>query len=228
MTEEEEYTHTLLALLELVRNGTVCLLDPGSTKFSRRLPAGVRGRGREGDHGRGRDRPRWHPSRSRATRRRRRSRAPPPSSTGGTGALDGRLRAWAMPFSPETCSVDLPAGLKRVVDHRGTGLTLHHVAGRRRERTIRGRWREKSHRVSEGAGRARSHVLLAHALGLDYAEVDCVARTGAAVTMCPSPPPKAARGPRPSGACPSCCAGVRVALGCDSPNNSTISTRCAR
>src|SRR5438270_235256 len=33
MTEEEEYHTTLLALLELVRNGTVCLLDPGSTKF---------------------------------------------------------------------------------------------------------------------------------------------------------------------------------------------------
>src|SRR3989449_8428992 len=33
MTEDEEYHTTLLALLELVRNGTVCLLDPGSTKF---------------------------------------------------------------------------------------------------------------------------------------------------------------------------------------------------
>ena len=33
MTEEEEYYTSLLALVELVRNGTVCLLDPGSTKF---------------------------------------------------------------------------------------------------------------------------------------------------------------------------------------------------
>src|SRR5438128_1232505 len=33
MTEEEEYHTSLLAILELVRNGTVCLLDPGSTKF---------------------------------------------------------------------------------------------------------------------------------------------------------------------------------------------------
>src|SRR4026207_329272 len=33
MTEEEEYHTTLLGLVELVRNGTVCFLDPGSTKF---------------------------------------------------------------------------------------------------------------------------------------------------------------------------------------------------
>ena len=33
MTEEEEHATSLLALVELLKNGTVCLLDPGSTKF---------------------------------------------------------------------------------------------------------------------------------------------------------------------------------------------------
>src|SRR6185312_319290 len=33
MTEDEEYHTTLLGLVELVKNGTVCFLDPGSTKF---------------------------------------------------------------------------------------------------------------------------------------------------------------------------------------------------
>src|SRR5215510_6677855 len=33
MTEEEEHRATLLGVLELVKNGTVCFLDPGSTKF---------------------------------------------------------------------------------------------------------------------------------------------------------------------------------------------------
>src|SRR5207247_4506820 len=33
MTEEEEYLTTLLGLVELVKNGTVCFVDPGSTKF---------------------------------------------------------------------------------------------------------------------------------------------------------------------------------------------------
>ena len=33
MTEEEEYHTTLLGIVELLKNGTVCFLDPGSTKF---------------------------------------------------------------------------------------------------------------------------------------------------------------------------------------------------
>src|SRR5436190_23768145 len=33
MTEEEEYYTTLIGLLELVKNGNVCFVDPGSTKF---------------------------------------------------------------------------------------------------------------------------------------------------------------------------------------------------
>ena len=33
MTEEEEYHATLLGLVELLKNGTVCFLDPGSTKY---------------------------------------------------------------------------------------------------------------------------------------------------------------------------------------------------
>jgi len=32
MTEDEEYHATLLGLIELLKSGTVCFLDPGSTK----------------------------------------------------------------------------------------------------------------------------------------------------------------------------------------------------
>src|SRR5438093_1081014 len=111
MTEEEEYHTSLLAILELVSNGTVCLLDPGSTK---------------------------NPT-----------------------------------------------------------------------------------EYLEALGVLGPNVLLAHALGLDDGEVDCVARTGAAVTMCPVTAAKGARGAAAHGRMPELLArGVRVALGCDSPNNS--------
>ncbi|HYB44056.1 MAG TPA: amidohydrolase family protein, partial [Candidatus Methylomirabilis sp.] len=33
MTEEEEYHTSLLGIVELVKSGTVCFVDPGSTKF---------------------------------------------------------------------------------------------------------------------------------------------------------------------------------------------------
>ena len=33
MTEEEEYLTTLLGIVELLKNGTTCFLDPGTTRF---------------------------------------------------------------------------------------------------------------------------------------------------------------------------------------------------
>src|SRR5437879_3820212 len=137
------------------------------------------------------------------------------------GRLDGRLRAWAMPFSPETCSAKLLQGLKRVVDERGTGLTLHHGSGPQARKDYQGRGAKNPTEYLEALGVLSPNVLLAHALGLDDGEVDCVARTGAAVTMCPVTAAKGARGATALGRMPELLArGVRVALGCDSPNNS--------
>jgi cytosine/adenosine deaminase-related metal-dependent hydrolase len=65
------------------------------------------------------------------------------------------------------------------------------------------------------------NVVLAHVLGLDEAEIDCVARTGAAAVMCPVTAAKGGRGVFEHGRMPELLAkGVRIALGCDSPNNS--------
>jgi 5-methylthioadenosine/S-adenosylhomocysteine deaminase len=220
MTEEEEYHTTLLALLELVRNGTVCLLDPGSTKFPDAClqayeDAGVRVI--MGEAVTDREAPFAQP---------RYTTAEAITRTAAfidkwNGRLDGRLRAWAMPFSPETCSAELLQGLKRVVDERGTGLTLHHGSGPQARKDYQGRGAKNPTEYLEALGVLGPNVLLAHALGLDDAEVDCVARTGAAVTMCPVTAAKGARGATALGRMPELLArGVRVALGCDSPNNS--------
>ena len=220
MTEEEEYHTTLLALLELVRNGTVCLLDPGSTKFPDAClqayeDAGVRVI--MGEAVTDREAPFAQP---------RYTTAEGITRTAAfidkwNGRLDGRLRAWAMPFSPETCSAELLQGLKRVVDERGTGLTLHHGSGPQARKDYQGRGAKNPTEYLEALGVLGPNVLLAHALGLDDAEVDCVARTGAAITMCPVTAAKGARGATALGRMPELLArGVRVALGCDSPNNS--------
>jgi cytosine/adenosine deaminase-related metal-dependent hydrolase len=64
-------------------------------------------------------------------------------------------------------------------------------------------------------------VLLAHCLGLDEAEIDCIARTGTMVAMCPVTAAKGAKGIAAEGRMPELLQrGVRVALGSDSPNNS--------
>jgi cytosine/adenosine deaminase-related metal-dependent hydrolase len=220
MTEEEEYYTTLLGLVELLRNGTVCFVDPGSTKHPDAClqayeDAGIRVILGECVSDR---------------------EAPFPLPRHGTeeaiartasflekwdGRLEGRLRAWAMPFSPETCSADLLRGVKRVADERGTGLTLHHNSGpeARRESLVRHGLRPTEH--LESIGVLGPNVLLSHALGLDEAEIECLARTGTAVAMCPVTAAKGGRGVAEHGRMPELLArGVRVALGCDSPNNS--------
>ena len=43
MTEEEEYYTTLLGIVELLKNGSTCFIDPGTTKFPDALHASLRG-----------------------------------------------------------------------------------------------------------------------------------------------------------------------------------------
>jgi cytosine/adenosine deaminase-related metal-dependent hydrolase len=220
MTEDEEYHATLLGLVELLRNGTVCFLDPGSTKFpdaclQAYTDAGIRVI--MGDGVTDREAP-WPLARYETAEAIGRTTA---FIDKWHGKLDGRLRAWAMPFSPETCSPELLQTLKRVADERRTGLTLHHGSGEQARKEYQARGAKSPTEYLESLGVLGPNVLLAHALGIDDAEIDCVARTGAAVAMCPVTAAKGARGAGALGRMPELLArGVRVALGCDSPNNS--------
>ncbi len=220
MTEEEEYHTSLLALLELVSNGTVCLLDPGSTKFPDACLQAYEDAGVRvvlGEAVTDRDAPFPLP-RYATTDAVARTTA---FIEKWNGRLEGRLRAWAMPFSPETCSAELLQALKRVVDERGTSLTLHHGSGAQARKEYQARGAKSPTEYLEAFGVLGPNVLLAHALGIDDNEIDCIARTGAAVAMCPVTAAKAARGVGVNGRMPELLArGVRVALGCDSPNNS--------
>src|SRR6185503_91708 len=128
MTEEEEYHSTLLGLVELLKSGTVCFVDPGSTKYPDACLQAYQDAGIRvmlGECVSDRDAPFTLP------------RFPAKEAVARTaayidrwhGRLDGRIRAWAMPFSPETCSPELLQGVKRVADERGTMLTLHHGSG---------------------------------------------------------------------------------------------------
>ena len=220
MTEEEEHATTLLGLLELVKNGTVCFLDPGSTKFPDACLQAYEDAGIRvviGECVIDRDSPLALP------------RHPTNEAIARTaayvktwdGRLDGRMRAWAMPFSAETCTPELIIASKRIADETGTGLTLHHGSGPQARRDYQATHGTTPTEYLEKIGALGPNVLLAHALGIGDDEIDCIARTGAAVAMCPSTAAKGARGVGEHGRMPELLAkGVRVALGCDSPNNS--------
>jgi cytosine/adenosine deaminase-related metal-dependent hydrolase len=220
MTEEEEYWTTLLGLVELLRNGTTCFLDPGSTRFvdaclQAYQDAGIRVVMGEGVTDR---------------------EAPvkvPRYETGEAvargaafierydGRLNGRLRAWAMPFSLETCSSDLLQRLKRLADDRGVGLTMHHHAGEEVQQHYLAEHGLRPTEYLESLGVLGPNVLLAHCLGIHDSEVAALARTGAAAVMCPVTAAKEWRGIHQVGRLPDLlAAGVPVALGTDSANSS--------
>jgi 5-methylthioadenosine/S-adenosylhomocysteine deaminase len=220
MTEEEEYWTTLIGLLELVKNGNVCFLDPGSTKFPDACLQAYEDAGIRvvmGECVIDRDSPLALP------------RYPTEEAIARTsafvkkwdGRVHGRMRAWAMPFSAETCTAELIRGSKRIADETGTGLTLHHGSGAQARKDYAAAHGTTPTGYLEKIGVLGPNVLLAHALGIDDTEIEAIARTGTAVAMCPSTAAKGGRGVGEHGRMPELLAkGVRIALGCDSPNNS--------
>ncbi len=126
-----------------------------------------------------------------------------------------------MPFSAETCSAELLKGIKRVADERRTMLTLHHGSGPPALADYARRHGTTPTEYLEALGVLGPNACLAHSLGLSEAEIACLARTRATVAMCPVTAAKGARGVAAHGRMPELlAAGVKVALGCDSPNNS--------
>jgi len=220
MTEDEEYHTTLLGLLELIKNGNVCFLDPGSTKFPDACLQAYEDAGIRvviGECVIDRDTPLALP------------RYPTDEAIARTSAfvrkwdrrLQGRMRAWAMPFSAETATAELIRASKRIADETGTCLTLHHNSGRGARKDFQAKHGTSPTGYLESMGALGPNVVLAHVLGIDDAEIDAIARTGTAVAMCPSTVAKGGRGVGEHGRMPELLAkGVRVALGCDSPNNS--------
>jgi cytosine/adenosine deaminase-related metal-dependent hydrolase len=219
MTEEEEYAATLLGIVELLKNGTVCFVDPGSTKFPDACLQAYEDSGVRvvmGECVTDRQAP-WNLPRYETAEATRRTAA---FIDKWHGRLDGRLTAWAMPFSPETCSGELLRELKKVVDERRTTLTLHHNSGVQARVDYQARHGCRPTEYLESLGVVGPNVLLAHVLGIDDAEIDVIARTRTAVAMCPITAAKGGRGVPEHGRMPELSAkGVKIALGSDSPNN---------
>ena len=205
MSEEEEYWTSLLAVIELVRSGTVTFVDPGSTRF---IDACLQVYADSGcrvitgttviDQGSDLALPRY-PTDQALARTEAFIRA-------YDRRLAGRLRAWAMPFSSDTCSADLLGGCKRLGDEHGTGVTIHHNGGLTA--------------MLEQCGALGANVLLAHAAGIDDAEVETIARHGASVVICPSTYSKEGSGLGRRKLPELLARGVPVALGADSANSS--------
>ena len=124
MTEEEEYYTSLLGITELLKYGTTCFMDPGSTKYLDACmqvydESGIRII--TGTHALDLPNPVNVPvySTSEATA------VVENTIKKYDGRLDGRVTAWAMPFDAAYSTEEFLVACKRIADEYGTGMTLH-------------------------------------------------------------------------------------------------------
>src|SRR5258705_5363824 len=158
MTEEEEYHASLLGIVELLKSGTVCFVDPGSTKFPDACLQAYQDSGIRvimGECVTDIQAP-WNLPKHATSEAVRRTAA---FIDKWNGRLDGRLTAWAMPVSPETCTAELLIELKKVVDERRTMLTLHHNSGAQARKDYQARHGRRPTEYLESLGVLGPNVL---------------------------------------------------------------------
>ncbi len=222
MTEEEEYLTSLLAITEALKYGTTCFLDPGSTKF---LDSCLQA---------------YQESGCRIVVGAQVTDLPNPlnlpvytlpeaanlmEETVRTydGRLQGRVRAWTMPFAADYCTKELLAAAKDIADRNGTGMTLHQANSPASIDAHLRRYGKRPVEYLEQIGVLGGNLLLAHVTGLDQSEVDCLARSGTKAVMCPTAALKMGHGITAKGMLPEMLdKGVCVGLGTDAGNNSNL------
>ncbi len=229
MTAEEEYLTSLLGITELLKYGTTTFVDPGSTKYPE---ACLRAYAQSGcrviigahvtDLPNPVNLPVYETDEAIATVER--------VIRDYDGALDGRVRAWAMPFGPNFSTPRLLQESRRLADGNGVSLTLHfnnspaYVESCLRDHGMR------PTQYLESLGVLGGNVVMSHCLGLDQSEVEALSRTGAKVVAVPTAAVKSGFGmtagpyeAAPGGLLPEMLeAGIVAGIGTDAGNNSNL------
>jgi cytosine/adenosine deaminase-related metal-dependent hydrolase len=222
MSEEDEYATSLLGITELLKYGTTCFFDPGSTKFLETCMQAYEESGVRLIVGQQVvDKP--NPLRLPVYEVDEAVRIMEETIQRYDHRLDDRMRAWAMPFDAAFCSDELLRAAKSLADTHGTGMTLHQA---NRPGTVR--WYQETYgkrpvEYLDELGILGPNVLLAHVIDLDDREIDAIARTDTKTVMCPTAALKMGGRMTATGRLPEMVArGICVSLGTDAGNNSNL------
>ena len=219
MSPEEEHFTSLLAITELLSYGTTTIMDPGSTKHvdacmgayeqsGLRIITGTQITDQE------------NPYRMPVYTHNEALNTTESFIDQFNGTLEGRVTAWAMPFSPEYVSGGLLTDLKRLADHFNTGATLHvNNAGHSGFSDD-----IKPPLVAlQDQNFSGPNVVLAHCVGISKEEIAALAATGTCVVTCPTNVVKNGGGYGKNFPLADLLeAGVTVGLGTDAGNNSNV------
>ena len=139
------------------------------------------------------------------------------------GALEGRVQAWTMPMDVSICSKELLQAAKRIADENGTRMTIHCANSPQSVQAHLDKYGKRPIEWLEDIGVLGPNVLLAHVVGLDDSELDCIARSDTRLVMCPTAAVKMGSGTSSQGRLPEMIErGITVGLGSDSANNSSV------
>ena len=222
MSEEDEYYTSLLGITELLKYGTTCFLDPGSTKFVDVCMQAYEESGCRivlGQQVVDQPNPLHLPvyARDEAIRRMQ------DTIQTYDHRLDDRVRAWAMPFDAAFCSDDLLVAAKGLADQYHTGMTLHQANRPGTVRMYTEQYGKRPVQYLEDLGVLGPNMLLAHVIDLDDQEVAAIARTNTKTVMCPTAALKMGSKMTTTARLPELVRqGVCVSLGTDAGNNSNL------
>jgi cytosine/adenosine deaminase-related metal-dependent hydrolase len=128
-----------------------------------------------------------------------------------------------MPFSPALASGELLRSAKELAEEHHTGFTLHFNNSSQYVQECLNQHGIRPSQYLESLGILGPDVVLAHVLGLDQSEVDCLARTQTKAVVCPTAAIKSGAGMTRHSMLPEMLQqGITVGLGTDAGNNSNL------
>ena len=222
MRPEEEHLTSLLALTECLKYGTTTIVDPGSTRYPDACMKAYEESGARVIIGASvTDLP--NPINLPLVNLQDAEQLMESRVKEFNGALEGRVQAWTMPMDVSICSKELLQAAKRIADENGTRMTLHCANSPQSVQAHLDKYGRRPIEWLEDIGVLGPNVLLAHVVGLDDSELDCIARSDTRLVMCPTAAVKMGSGTSSQGRLPEMIErGITVGLGSDSANNSSV------
>jgi cytosine/adenosine deaminase-related metal-dependent hydrolase len=219
---EEEFLSAKLAFTELIKTGTTCFSEPGTTLNVDQVVKAMGETGIRGTVGR------WAWDLPPEPKKYVMSSKQALNSSEETirkfdGAQNGRVQAWACVVGENTCSDELVAGAKDLADRYQTGMHMHQSAvGEEVDAFVKEKGeRPIVHWLKMGV--LGPNLLMSHMVYLTEKEVDLLKASDAKVVFCPTSANRLAYGALKNGIIPEAIErGVCVALGCDGANCSDM------
>ena len=222
MSAEDEYYTSLLGITELLKYGTTCFLDPGSTKY---LDACMQAYEESGCRivvgNQVVDKP--NPLRLPVYTLDEAVQRMEHTIQQYDHRLDDRVRAWAMPFDAAFCSDEVLVAAKQLADHYHTGITLHQANRSGTVQMYQESYGKRPVEYLDDLGLLGPNMLLAHVIDLDDREIASIARTNTKTVMCPTAALKMGSRMTTTARLPEMVQqGICVSLGTDAGNNSNL------